>query len=80
MPNMYFDNIAGSHKAIKSSSSMLATKVGSKEVLNEVDNDFLHLSSWISLETLIAKAPPFFCRATMAKAIATPYNKLTTSF
>jgi hypothetical protein len=76
MPNMFFDNIARSNKIIKNSfSSMLPNKDGNKVVFNELDNDFLHLSSRILLGTLRTKAPPLFCRATMAKTIIAPYNK-----
>jgi hypothetical protein len=76
MPSISFDNIFGSQKIVKSSSSsMLTSKVENRKVLNDVDNDFLHPSSWISLETLIAKAPPLFYRAIMAKTITTTQNK-----
>lgn len=75
MPSMSFDNIIRSHKIVKTSFSyMLANKTENKVVLNEVDNDFLDLSSWISLGALKAKTPPLFCRATMAKKAIAPHN------
>jgi hypothetical protein len=69
---MPFDKIASTHKSIKTSSSMLA-KVGNKVILNEVDNDSLSLSSWISLGTFRTKTSLLFYRA---KIIAIPYNIL----
>jgi hypothetical protein len=54
---------------------MLVTKVGNKEVFNEVNNDFLRLSSWIPLKTLIHKAPPYFSTETIATIINAPQTK-----
>jgi hypothetical protein len=39
MPKISFDNVVGSHKIVKTSSSMLANKIGIKVVLNKVDNN-----------------------------------------